>query len=207
MAMHVLLLSGRQLNGCINVIPDWYQIHPFVVHFPTALLVVAPIFVVIGILRRPESAPPFLTCALLLMTLGTLASYAAVWTGRAAESKAELIPYVDDVLRNHSDLAETTRLTFSMLTVVFATIVLVPRFFAQRLNRIITSALPAVFLVLYAAGAVLLVNTAHLGGRLVHEFGITAAHHRTDLTPGDGARRSIPTSGRQTVQTLRPTPY
>jgi len=34
--------------------------------------------------------------------------------------------------------------------------------------------LPLVFLLLYGAGAVLLVDTAHRGGRLVHEFGVRA---------------------------------
>jgi uncharacterized membrane protein len=34
--------------------------------------------------------------------------------------------------------------------------------------------LPLIYLVLYVAGAVLLVQTAHRGGQLVHEFGVHA---------------------------------
>jgi len=34
--------------------------------------------------------------------------------------------------------------------------------------------LTLVFLIFYASGVVLLVNTSHQGGRLVHEFGVTA---------------------------------
>jgi hypothetical protein len=33
-------------------------------------------------------------------------------------------------------------------------------------------ALPIAFLALYSAGLLLLVNTAHQGGRLVHELGV-----------------------------------
>jgi hypothetical protein len=41
-------------------------------------------------------------------------------------------------------------------------------------TRLTTTILPLAFLVLYSAGALLLVNTAHNGGRLVHEFGVRA---------------------------------
>ena len=160
----------------LPLLPDWQQLHPLIVHFPTALLLVAPIFVLIGILRPPAPALPFLLSALLLMVLGTIASYVALSTGVVAGSQTRLTPEVEAILRHHRLLAETTVLMFSALTVVFAAIVLVPRLLASQSTRVITALLPAVFLVLYAAGAVLLVNTAHMGGRLVHEFGITASH-------------------------------
>lgn len=200
-------LSNANLMEALILIPDWQQIHPLVIHFPTALLIVAPIFILIGILRPPELAPPFLMCALLLMVLGTFASYVAVWTGLAAESQTNLTPPISEILKNHRSLAETTRLTFSALTIVFVAIVLGPRLAARRLNRILTTALPAVFLVLYAAGAVLLVNTAYLGGRLVHEFGVTATHQqRSDrdlIFTGHSDRLNFATSDGEKVQTLR----
>src|ERR1035441_5118566 len=160
----------------LPLIPDWQQLHPLIVHFPTALLLVAPIFILIGILRPPTSALPFLLSGLILMVVGTIASYVALSTGLAAGSQTRLPLEINAILRHHQSLAETTALTFSALTMVFAAIVIVPRLLSRHLSSVITTALPAVFLVLYAAGVVLLVDTAHMGGRLVHEFGITATH-------------------------------
>jgi len=160
----------------LPLIPDWQQLHPLIVHFPTALLLVAPIFILIGILRPPASALPFLLSALLLMVFGTIASSVALSTGLSAGSQTQLPLEIDVILKHHRGLAETTTLTFAALTVVFAAIVIVPHLLSRQSSRVITAALPAVYLVLYAAGAVLLVQTAHMGGRLVHEFGITATH-------------------------------
>ena len=162
--------------GTLPLIPDWQQLHPLIVHFPTALLLVAPIFILIGILRPPTSALPYLLSALLLMVLGTIASYVALSTGLAARSQTRLPLEINAIVKNHQSLAETTALTFAALTIVFGAIVIVPRLLSRHSSRVITAALPAVFLVLYAAGVVLLVDTAHEGGRLVHEFGITATH-------------------------------
>ena len=109
------------------------------------------------------------------MVLGTIASYVALSTGLAAGSRTRLPLAVNDVVAQHRSLAETSALTSAALTMVFAAIVIVPRLLSRHLSRVITAVLPAVFLVLYAAGVVLLLDTAHLGGRLVHEFGVTAA--------------------------------
>ena len=53
-------------------IPSWQAIHPLVVHFPIALLLIAPVFILIGIALKPERRFPFLLVALILMALGTL---------------------------------------------------------------------------------------------------------------------------------------
>jgi uncharacterized membrane protein len=179
-----LHLRKPQMNGSVArqilmttlpLIPEWQQIHPLIVHFPIAILLVAPFFVLIGILRPPESSAPFQFSALSLMVIGTIASIVAVRTGLAARSQMQQTPDFSEILEQHQNLAETSCLTFCVLTVVFAAIVVVPRQFSRQLPRVITTTLPAVFLLLYAAGAVLLANTAHTGGCLVHEFGITAA--------------------------------
>jgi hypothetical protein len=49
-----------------------------------------------------------------------------------------------------------------------------PRILRRDENRVVSSFLPSAFLVLYTVGILFLVNTAHAGGRLVHEFGIHA---------------------------------
>lgn len=154
-------------------IPNWQGLHPLVVHFPIALLLTAPLFIVIGALRK-RGGSSFLIAALVLMSLGTTGTFVAAATGEAAGRIAERSPEINVVLEQHEELAETTRIAFSVLTAIFAAIVLVPPMLRRGSNRLISTALPLVFLVLYAAGALLLANTAHNGGRLVHELGVKA---------------------------------
>ena len=156
-------------------LPNWDALHPLVIHFPIALLLVVPFLIVVGALRPPEKGQIILYVALALMIAGTLGTFLALATGEAAGKIAERTPQIDAVLERHEELAEATRISFSVLTVVFAAILLVPRILGKVSGRLISTALPLVFLLFYAAGMLLLTNTAHNGGRLVHEFGVKAA--------------------------------
>lgn len=155
-------------------IPPWDSLHPLIIHFPIALLLIAPLFLVVGAILRPDKGRPLLLAALALMVLGTVGAWVAVETGEAAGEIADRNPQVNSVILRHEHLAETTRATFTTLTVIFALILFVPRLFKREASRIFSTALPLVFLIAYGAGAVLLANTAHQGGRLVHELGIAA---------------------------------
>lgn len=163
-------------------IPSWDGLHPLVIHFPVALLLVAPVLVVLGALWK-KHASGLLLAALVLMVLGTAAAYVAVETGEAAAELADRSPEINPVLHHHQQLAERTRLVFTGLTVVFAAIVLVPAFLKREFKRPLQLAIYALFLVLYAGGALLLANTAHNGGRLVHEFGVRAFVPPAQQTP------------------------
>lgn len=155
-------------------IPSWQAIHPLIVHFPIALLLIAPVFIVIGMMLKPERRYPFMLVALILMVFGTLGTFVAASSGEAAGKLAENMPKVESVLDRHEDLAEMTELIFSALTIIFVAILFVPRLLKREPTRAISFALPLVFLVFYATGAVSLMNTAHQGGRLVHELGVRA---------------------------------
>ena len=76
------------------------------------------------------------------------------------------------MLEQHEELAQTTGVLFLVLTVVFTALLLVPHVLRRELSRTLTTALLLAFLVLYGTGALFLVNTAHQGGRLVHEMGV-----------------------------------
>ena len=155
-------------------IPAWDALHPLIVHFPIALLLVTPLFILMGVLLRREKGPVYLFSALILMALGTGAVFIALETGEAAGKLAERTPEINAVLEHHEELAEETRMAFSLLTVVFAAILLLPRLLRRSSGWLASPALPLIFLVFYGAGMMLLVNTAHNGGRLVHEFGVRA---------------------------------
>jgi uncharacterized membrane protein len=152
-------------------IPTWDGLHPLIIHFPITLLLVAPLFIVLGLLfgRHRRS---FMISALVLMVLGTAASFVAVSTGEAAGKLADRTPEVNQVLQHHEELAERTRLTFTVLTVVFAGLLVGPAVLKRPLAALPAAVLTLLFLGVYATGTVVLVNTAHNGGRLVHELGV-----------------------------------
>ena len=106
------------------------------------------------------------------MALGTAGTFAATATGEAAGKVAERSDLVDEALLHHESLAETTRSVFAVLTALLATILFLPRALRRELPRLAGAGLLLAFTLFYGAGAVLLVNTAHGGGRLVHELGI-----------------------------------
>ncbi len=153
-------------------IPAWQAMHPLIVHFPIALLLIAPLFVIVGAILASQKGRSFLIAALILMVLGTVGTFAARASGEAASKAAARTPQINAVLENHEELAETSSILFSLLTVTFAAVVLGPRLLNWRETRVLTTVLPLVFLLLYGAGVVLLINTAHNGGRLVHELGV-----------------------------------
>lgn len=157
------------------VIPAWNAIHPLIVHFPIALLMVAPLFVLLRILLPRDSGRSFQFAALILMLLGTVGTFVARESGEAAAHLVGNSPQIRAVLEHHEDLAETTSIIFSSLTVIFAALVFVPMALRKPSTRMIASVFPLIFLVLYAAGMLVLANTAHNGGRLVHELGVKAA--------------------------------
>ncbi len=153
--------------------PDWDGMHPLVVHFPIALLLVAPLFVVLGLIL-PKQWNGLATAALVLMILGTLGAFVAVSTGEAGGELVERNEAISATLEHHEDLAETTRTVFAVLTLIFAAIVVTPVVLRTTVKPMLRTGLCVAFLCLYAFGAVLLANTAHEGGRLVHEHGVQA---------------------------------
>ncbi len=152
-------------------IPDWDALHPLVVHFPIALLLVAPIFIVLGLAAR-RNGPAFSVAALVLMVLGTAGAWVAVATGEASAELADRSPAINAAIEEHEELAETTRLAFTGLTAAFAALVIVPRLMNRQISRPAMAALHGGFLVLFLGGMVLLANTAHHGGLLVHQHGV-----------------------------------
>ena len=157
----------------LPALPAWSDLHPAVIHFPIALLLVAPLFVVAGALLHARGRM-LLVAALALMILGTGGAWLAVATGEAASDVAESRPGLKAAVEQHEDLAETTRAVFTALTVLFALIVALPPLI-RKANVLTTTVAPLLFLIAYAAGALLLANTAHQGGQLVHQTGASPA--------------------------------
>ncbi len=155
-------------------IPGWDGLHPLVVHFPIALLMVAPILVILGLVI-PKYRPGFLASAFVLMLLGTIGAYFAVETGEAG---AQLVDITGNeslaaAIDHHQALGEDTRLVFTVLTGLMALLLFVPLFVRRPMGKPV-ALFSIVFLAVYGASLLLLANTASAGGELVHRFGVHA---------------------------------
>ncbi|HEX2224813.1 MAG TPA: DUF2231 domain-containing protein [Thermoanaerobaculia bacterium] len=160
-------------------IPPWEALHPAVVHFPIALLLVVPIFVVLALAQRRNRAG-LSQAALILLLLGTVGAWISVATGEAAEGQAEGIPGIEEVLEEHEHGGEDARNYFTGLTLFYTAIVLLPVILKREPSTALYGGLNAVFLVLYLLAVVSLANTAALGGRLVHELGVQGSPATTE---------------------------
>lgn len=158
----------------LPIFPDWNAMHPLIVHFPIALLLIAPLFVLLGAVLSLQKGRPFLESALVMMAIGTISLFVAAESGEAAGRMAGETSQIKQVLEHHEELAEATEVLFSALTVAFAALLFVPKLLRRELTRNFSVALLAAFLILYSTGALFLANTAHQGGRLVHELGVKA---------------------------------
>lgn len=161
-------------------IPAWDSLHPLVIHFPIALLLLSPVFVLIGALLSPAKGLPYRYAGLFILVLGTISLFVAAETGEAAGELAERGGGVDTVLKAHESMASETRWIFLGLAVIFLAMTFLPRILHHTETRLSTTFMPLAYLVLYSVGILALANTAHAGGRLVHEFGVHA------LVPSEG---------------------
>jgi len=155
-----------------------------VVHFPIALLLFAAVFVLLAAIT-PIRGWWFSVSALLLLIGGTVSAFVSVSTGEAAMNVAEGDGENDDkmyeVLDEHQAKMEQVSKYFAALTAVYAGLVFLPLLFKSL--RGLKFAFPAnlIFLAALMGANLLLANGAHLGGRLVHEFGV-----RSTLAPERG---------------------
>lgn len=155
-------------------IPTWTSLHPMIVHFPIVLLLLSPVFLLISAVSRPPHGKPYRTVALILLLAGAGSLFLTAFSGQAAAKLVNLNGPVKTILDSHKELAIETGIVFAVLSVILLGIVILPRMLGCEETRLATTWMPLSFLVLYCAGVVLIVNTAHAGARLVHEFGAHA---------------------------------
>lgn len=153
---------------------DWRVVHPLINHFPVVLFLVAPLFMIAAMWMHPEKGRPYLIAAFALMLLGTASAFLAVVTGEAAAQRADPSAAVAVLIQQHEHFAHITRDIFAILTLIFATILFLPRFLRREMSGPAQRAILLAFLPLYVAGTVILLNTERAGGRLVQELGIHA---------------------------------
>ena len=134
------------------------SVHPMVVHFPIALLLTAVTLDAVALMLR---RPALHRIGLWNLTLGVLAAGTAVLSGLQAEGIAKHSFNIWEVMAWHERLGITT--------LVLGALVAGWRWW--RRDQLGPRS-RAVMLLLMLAMACTLATGAHLGGRLVYEFGV-----------------------------------
>lgn len=163
--------------------PPFEGMHVLVVHFPVALPLVAMAFVFAAMIL-PIRLRWCSWTAVVLLVMGTLGMFVAVATGEAARDVIEDGPdEMFTVLGQHEQMGGLLRIVFLIVTVLFGLFVMLPTVIRKWLNPGYLVPIHLVFLVVLLVCNLLLANTAHLGGRLVHQYGVRAA--MAEAPPGD----------------------
>ena len=114
--------------------PDRNGLHALIVHCPIILLLLAPLFVIVGIGLSGTIRRLFLASALTLMLLGTAMTFVAVATGEAAMRALCPTPAFQVAVEEHRALAETTTELFIVLTLGFAALLFAPRLLGREIE-------------------------------------------------------------------------
>ena len=141
---------------------DTSHIHPMIIHFPIALLIVGFLFDLTGVLFKKEF---FSKTGFYLLILGTLGVAAAYITGNLAGEGIAEAGTLKQALETHEDAAELT-LWLMIITSVFRIgVVLLKKY---------KGAFQWVALILFLAGVISIARTGFYGGELVfkHAAGI-----------------------------------
>lgn len=179
-----LVLSFRIGNDATLQFPGflpWESLHPVVVHFPIALLLLSPLFTLLSALLPAAKGRPYPIAALIILLLGTASLPIAAATGAATARGRKDIGDGALVLAIHRQSAAEAAIVFIALSIVLLGIVLVPTDLEVERSRVITTIFPISILVLYCVGIVLILSTADAGFRIVHEFGV-----RSHVSEGGG---------------------
>lgn len=140
-------------------------IHPLFVHFPIALLITAMALEVLGLVGRSEACR---RAALWNLVLGVTGALGAVVTGRIAAATAKHSFEIHQVMTQHE------RAGYLVLSLAATTLAwrLATRSWQQPWVRWVGAGL-------LAAACAVLASGAHLGGRLVYEYGVGGSYGRS----------------------------
>ncbi len=145
-------------------IPTLAQLHPQVVHFAIALLLLGVLFRLVSLTGRLKFTNH---AAAVLLIFGTLATYVAVKSGDAAHGPVERIPGVRAAVIEHEESAEYTEKIF--IAVLLFELAALGMAAAPRTAKFVKFAHLA-SAVVGIWGATTLYRTAELGGELVFNY-------------------------------------
>lgn len=180
----------------IPQLPPWDAMHPLVIHFPIVLLLIAPLIILASAIVPAAKSLSYKVIALAMLLLGTASLFMAASSGEEAAEFADRAGGVETVLSQHQGMAERCEIAFSILTGLYVLMLVGRRFLRWPESRAWNLGTAGAFLVPYAFGLLMLVNTAHAGGRLVHEYGV----HAMVPTADTGSQTAAKPEGQQGEQ-------
>jgi uncharacterized membrane protein len=135
--------------------------HPYIVHFPIALLVTYFLFELMTTIFKKEY---LLKAAHLILLFGVIGAFGAVLTGNQAYSDYNnWQPVSLNIYSKHQMFANITTWYFSFL--------LIARTYLA-IKKKMSSFYQIVILVLAAIGIYFVLNAGYFGGQLVNKFGV-----------------------------------
>ena len=145
-----------------------------VIHFPIALLFVTPVFVLLAALLGKRGRWSGLT-ALMLLVMGTVSGAVAVSAGKAAFDALESVEDGGwEVGEEHQQAAEEVQIMLIGLTLLYALLFAIPLVIPKWNVWKYWLLTNLVFLALLMVVNLQLAHAAHLGGRLVNQYGARA---------------------------------
>lgn len=164
----------------IPALPPFEGFHPFVVHFALGILLSAWVPMVLGLLDRKRRMSWF-RAGLMMIIMGTLFTFAAVFTGESAEGVVDhSSELVEQAIDEHEELAELSRLLFVGVTVIYFVGMLMYCKVGESKKKKIGLLCAVLVGVSYSLASLALSNAGHQGGLLVHEHGLHAPIANTD---------------------------
>lgn len=146
------------------MLPIPSPLHPAVVHFPIALLLIGSAVAVVAVFVRRWHLP---WLAALLLVIGAAGAVVAVGTGEQEEEMVETSSAAaEQVLDEHEEWGEMTR-NLALAAAVFA----VAAAFAAKV-RIVGIGLSVVAALLALGSAYAVAQAGHYGGELVYRHGV-----------------------------------
>ena len=136
---------------------DTSHLHPMIIHFPIALLIIGFIADTIGIIFKKDF---FTKAGFYLLILGTLGVVASYITGNIAGEGVEEAGTLKQALENHENAAQLSLWLMAAAAVVRIVIVAVKKY---------TGIFKYAALTLFLLGVLSIVRTGYYGGELVYK--------------------------------------
>ncbi len=154
------------------------ELHPLIVHFPIAILILYSIIEISGISIKNDF---LLRMAHLLLAIGVLTAIAAVLTGNQAAAVAEQLSgnkvfFPKEIVEEHETYATFALWFFAGLLVLRTYLVLKKKFIGI---------LRYIFIPLAIIGIFLIYKTGNYGGELVYDHGVGTKFINFDSTKID----------------------
>ena len=160
-------------------------LHPLVVHFPIALLILAGVIEIVIVFAKMELLNRFGT---LLVVLGVISGFVTLATGDGAEHFAESKwgDAVESQIEPHENFADISMIIYSVLTVIKILFRHNIFKFSFLQSKALRGGIMSVLIVLLSLGGIAsLAVTGHLGGKIVYENNSNTTVDYSNSSDGD----------------------